>query len=76
MSPRPWYTGIAMTGAVLCVMPRVTGANAAQAPWPLVNARPGPGGVIVTMSFFAKWLDGRIDNPKAGWKGKGLWATY
>jgi hypothetical protein len=28
------------------------------------------------MGFFAKGLDGRIDDPKAGWKGKGLWATY
>ena len=27
------------------------------------------------MGFYTKWLDGRIDNPKAGWKGKGLWAT-
>ncbi len=25
--------------------------------------------------FYAKWMDGRIDDPKAGWKGKGLWAT-
>ncbi len=27
------------------------------------------------MGFYAKWMDGRIDNPKGGWKGKGLWAT-
>jgi hypothetical protein len=27
------------------------------------------------LGFYTKWLDGRIDNPKAGWKGKGLWAT-
>ncbi len=27
------------------------------------------------MGFYAKWLDGRIDDPDAGWKGKGLWAT-
>jgi hypothetical protein len=26
--------------------------------------------------FFAKGLDGRIDDPKAGWKGKGLWSTW
>ena len=25
--------------------------------------------------FYTKWLDGRIDDPKGGWKGKGLWAT-
>jgi hypothetical protein len=21
-------------------------------------------------------MDGRIDDPNAGWKGRGLWATY
>src|SRR6266516_4731944 len=26
-------------------------------------------------SFFAKGLDGRIDDPNAGWKGRGLWST-
>jgi hypothetical protein len=26
--------------------------------------------------FYAKWMDGRIDDPNAGWKGRGLWATY
>jgi hypothetical protein len=25
--------------------------------------------------FFAKGLDGRIDDPNAGWKGRGLWST-
>jgi len=25
--------------------------------------------------FYAKWMDGRIDDANAGWKGKGLWAT-
>jgi hypothetical protein len=25
--------------------------------------------------FYTKWLDGRIDDPNAGWKGRGLWAT-
>ena len=28
------------------------------------------------LGFYTKWLDGRIDDPDAGWKGKGLWATY
>ncbi len=28
------------------------------------------------MGFFAKGMDGRIDNPGAGWKGKGIYATY
>ena len=25
--------------------------------------------------FYTKWMDGRIDDPKAGWKGRGLCAT-
>jgi hypothetical protein len=25
--------------------------------------------------FFTKWMDGRIDDPNRGWKGRGLWAT-
>jgi hypothetical protein len=28
------------------------------------------------MGYSAKWLEGRIDDPNAGWKGRGLWATY
>jgi hypothetical protein len=28
------------------------------------------------MGFYAKGMDGRIDDPQAGWKGKGIWATY
>jgi hypothetical protein len=27
------------------------------------------------MGFYTKWMDGRIDDAKAGWKGRGLWAT-
>ena len=27
------------------------------------------------MGWYTKWLDGRIDDPKGGWKGRGLWAT-
>jgi len=27
------------------------------------------------MGFFAKGLEGRIDDPKAGWKGRELWAS-
>jgi hypothetical protein len=28
------------------------------------------------LGFYAKGLDGRIDDPRAGWKGKGLWSTW
>lgn len=27
------------------------------------------------LGFYTKWMDGRIDDPRGGWKGKGLWAT-
>lgn len=27
------------------------------------------------LSFYAKGFDGRIDDPNAGWKGRGLWST-
>jgi hypothetical protein len=38
-------------------------------------------GKILTMrvpyptGFYTKWMDGRIDDPAAGWKGRGLFAT-
>ena len=27
------------------------------------------------IGFYAKGFDGRVDDPKAGWKGRGLWAA-
>jgi hypothetical protein len=27
------------------------------------------------LGFYTKWMDGRIDDPDGGWKGRGLWAT-
>jgi len=27
------------------------------------------------LGFYTKWMDGRIDNPNGGWKGRGLFAT-
>ena len=36
--------------------------------------------VVLRVSYplgcYTKWMDGRIDDPNAGWKGKGLSATY
>jgi hypothetical protein len=31
--------------------------------------------VAYPLGFFSKGLDGRIDDPNAGWKGRGLWST-
>lgn len=28
------------------------------------------------LGFYSRGMDGRIDDPKAGWKGRGLWANY
>ena len=28
------------------------------------------------LGFFQRLMDGRIDDPDAGWKGRGLWANY
>jgi hypothetical protein len=27
------------------------------------------------LGFYTKWMDGRIDNPDTGWKGRALWAS-
>ena len=27
------------------------------------------------MGMYSKGIDGRIDNPNGGWKGRGLWVT-
>tara|TARA_R100000900_G_scaffold24428_1_gene19274 strand:- start:63962 stop:66139 length:2178 start_codon:yes stop_codon:yes gene_type:complete len=28
------------------------------------------------LGFYTKWMDGRIDDPDGGWKGRGIWATF
>jgi hypothetical protein len=28
------------------------------------------------LGFYTRGLDGRIDNPSTGWKGRGVWASY
>ena len=43
---------------------------------PLVNGQFVNITVPYPMGFFAKNVDGRIDDPNAGWKGKALWSTY
>jgi hypothetical protein len=27
------------------------------------------------LGFYTKWMDGRIDDPNTGWKGRGIWTT-
>lgn len=56
-------------------VPIVTG-NLSDALFALVNGKwitlrvPFPNG------FYTKWVDGRINNPHTGWKGKSMWTTY
>jgi hypothetical protein len=32
--------------------------------------------VAYPIGYFAKGMDGRVDDPNTGWKGKGLWSTF
>ena len=41
----------------------------------LVNGKMVNMRVPYPLGFFAKDVDGRIDDPNAGWKGRGLWST-
>ncbi len=27
------------------------------------------------LGYYTKWMDGRIDDPRGGWKGRGIWST-
>jgi len=55
-------------------VPIVTG-NMSDSYFALVNGKFITLRVPYPMGFFAKWSEGRIDDPNAGWKGRGLWAT-
>jgi hypothetical protein len=57
----PWTPG-GNTDALLMLDPRSGTWHTFRVPYPL--------------GFFQRLLDGRIDDPKAGWKGRGLWANY
>ena len=55
--------------------PIATG-NASDALFALVDGKFVTLRVPYPMGFYAKGMDGRIDDAKAGWKGRGLWTTY
>jgi hypothetical protein len=47
----------------------------------LVALLPGTGSyatfrVPYPMGYFGRWIDARIDDPKTGWKGRGLWSAF
>ncbi len=53
----------------------VTTGNANEGMLALVDGKFVTLRVAYPMGFYAKGLDGRIDDPNAGWKGRGLWTT-
>ncbi len=55
-------------------VPIATG-NLADGLHALVNGQFVTMRVPYPLGFYAKGLDGRIDDPAAGWKGRGLWTT-
>jgi hypothetical protein len=55
--------------------PIATG-NSSDSLLALVNGKWVVMRVPYPLGFFAKGMDGRVDDPKAGWKGKGVWTTW
>ena len=56
-------------------VPFATG-NASESLIALVNGRFVVLRVPYPLGFYAKNIDGRIDDPRQGWKGRGLWTTF
>ena len=40
------------------------------------DVRPRGRGRVGPLGFYTKWMDGRIDDPNAGWKGRAMYADY
>jgi hypothetical protein len=55
--------------------PIITG-NSSDSLIALLNGKMVVLRVPYPLGFFAKGMDGRIDDAKAGWKGKGVWTTW
>jgi hypothetical protein len=58
-------------------VPLVPGSNSDS----LVAIMPDSGKMVTLrvpypMGFYTRGIDGRIDDAKAGWKGRGLWSSY
>jgi hypothetical protein len=66
-----WFNALGLGENV----PIATG-NMSEAYFALVNGKFVTLRVPYPQGFFAKWAEGRIDDPSAGWRGRGLWATY
>ena len=55
--------------------PIITG-NSSDSLIALVNGKWVIMRVPYPLGFFAKGMDGRVDDPNTGWKGKGVWTTW
>ncbi len=55
--------------------PIITG-NSSDSLLALVNGKFVILRVPYPLGFFAKGMDGRVDDPHVGWKGKGVWTTW
>jgi hypothetical protein len=53
----------------------IASANGGEALVAVVNGQLVNLRMPYPLGFFTKNVDGRIDDPKAGWKGRGLWTT-
>src|ERR1051326_2204048 len=56
-------------------VPIATG-NLSEGLLPLVDGKFMTLRVPYPMGFYGKGIDGRIDNPRAGWKGRGVYSTF
>jgi hypothetical protein len=56
-------------------IPLATG-NGSEALVALVDGKFMTFRIPYPMGFYGKGIDGRIDDPKGGWKGKGIYTTY
>jgi hypothetical protein len=57
----PWATG-SNSDSLLMLNPQTKQWVTLRVPYPL--------------GFYSRGMDGRIDDPNGGWKGRGLWANY
>jgi hypothetical protein len=74
----PYYTWVDrfdLLGTGSNNVPMVTG-NESEAMVALVNGQMRTFRVPYPMGYYGKGFDGRIDDPSAGWKGKGVYSTF
>ena len=55
--------------------PKFAESNGNESLLALVNGKFVNIHIPYPMGFFSKNVDGRIDDPNAGWKGRGIWTT-